>query len=498
MANRWKGNIITATTPNTSGTAYTGKADGLWSMQHQLQQIKSNLWAKAIGPPSPPTITSVSKLNSGATVTLTPSSDTGGGTLTYRVTSSPGNISAESASTVIPVPNLTNGTTYTFTAIAISSLGYTSSVSNTSQGVVPGATMIGLTGNASNVTIYTFDNGLATRLDRSNTFNDCGGYFNTWNSPGTLYAIGQDRHAKLLGNSNESFISVYPIGSVIGTALGLPSGGNPGSQFGVGGMVFHPTAEVLIATNGPTTPIAIYDISTGGWGVKHGNPPGLPSTTAYNINISKNGSCLSLSPDGQAGEYTWNSPGNVSSKWANRPVGNRHVAFNQASTVIAFNCSEADVTPGRMNRLSGNAYGTAYNAPASPLNSTGLKTYRAFFNKDDTVVLFARCYNGNADATATYVNMVSAYSWSNSSGYGTKFSDPSTSGFVDGNKGCSDIGNAPISWAPLDKSAFTALSAWAPTINVVTRAWSNGFGTIYSDPSGFEQRDFSNASFTNN
>jgi len=45
MANRWKGNFVVATAATSSGTDYTGKANGAWGLNSQLQQKQANLWA---------------------------------------------------------------------------------------------------------------------------------------------------------------------------------------------------------------------------------------------------------------------------------------------------------------------------------------------------------------------------------------------------------------------------------------------------------------------
>lgn len=75
--------------------------------------------------PGAPTIGTATAGNAQATVAFTPPGDIGGGPITgYRVTSSPGGITATGASSPITVTGLTNGTAYTFTVAAQNAGGY--------------------------------------------------------------------------------------------------------------------------------------------------------------------------------------------------------------------------------------------------------------------------------------------------------------------------------------------------------------------------------------
>jgi hypothetical protein len=106
-----------------SGTAYTGRADGLFSLNEQVRFKSSGLWATAISPPSAPTITSVTVSGTQVSVAFTAPSSLNGSTITgYTVTSSGGQ-TVSSASSPIVVTGLTAGTSYTFTVVANSSNG---------------------------------------------------------------------------------------------------------------------------------------------------------------------------------------------------------------------------------------------------------------------------------------------------------------------------------------------------------------------------------------
>jgi hypothetical protein len=139
MANRWKGNFVIATAATSDGTNYTGKANGAWSLNNQIQQKQAGLWAKGTSVAGAPTIGAASYGDSSATVAFTAPSDTGGQAISsYIATSTPGNITGTSTNSPITVTGLINGTSYTFKVAAINPSG-TGSESASSNTVIPSA-----------------------------------------------------------------------------------------------------------------------------------------------------------------------------------------------------------------------------------------------------------------------------------------------------------------------------------------------------------------------
>jgi hypothetical protein len=139
---KYKGNIVSATQTSLSGTSYTGRANGKFTLSEQIQARGSSLWAKGLGVPDAPTIGTVTEGNALVIVSFTAPSDTGGQTITgYTATSNPSNITGTAASSPITVTGLTNGTAYTFTVAAtnVSGTGASSSASNS---VTPSATSV--------------------------------------------------------------------------------------------------------------------------------------------------------------------------------------------------------------------------------------------------------------------------------------------------------------------------------------------------------------------
>lgn len=89
------------------------------------------------GAPPPPTGVSATAGDQEATVTCSPPVSNGGATITsYTATASPGGAHASAASCPITITGLTDGTAYTFTVTASSSLG-TSAASSASNKVTP-------------------------------------------------------------------------------------------------------------------------------------------------------------------------------------------------------------------------------------------------------------------------------------------------------------------------------------------------------------------------
>ena len=127
MANRWKGNLVSATAATSSGTVGTGKANGVWGLNSQIQQKQAGLWSIVPLPPSPaPVITSVTAGDGNVIVDFTlPTQNITG--VMYTATSTPGGFQATgNTASYLYVGGLTNGVSYTFVVSATNSSGATS------------------------------------------------------------------------------------------------------------------------------------------------------------------------------------------------------------------------------------------------------------------------------------------------------------------------------------------------------------------------------------
>lgn len=133
---KYKGNIVSSSATVSSGTQYTGKANGKWSLQEQIQALFSNLWAKGIKPPDAPVLTSVGKNTTFLRAYFNAPANLNGETITsYTASASPGGFSATGSSSPVTINGLTTGTSYSVTVKANSASG--SSVDSNAISQIP-------------------------------------------------------------------------------------------------------------------------------------------------------------------------------------------------------------------------------------------------------------------------------------------------------------------------------------------------------------------------
>lgn len=115
----------------------TTSASDAWSLTDVYRAEAGDNWPAVITVPGAPTGVSATAGNTQAVVSFTAPANTGGSAITgYRVTSSPGGITATGASSPITITGLTNGTAYTFTVAAQNAIGY-GAESSPSNSVTP-------------------------------------------------------------------------------------------------------------------------------------------------------------------------------------------------------------------------------------------------------------------------------------------------------------------------------------------------------------------------
>lgn len=117
----------------------TSSASDVWNLTDVYRAEAGSNWPTMALVPDAPTIGTATGGNAQAVVTFTAPSSDGGSPITgYRVTSSPGGITATGSSSPITITGLTNGTSYTFTVAAQNAVGY-SAESAASNSVTPAA-----------------------------------------------------------------------------------------------------------------------------------------------------------------------------------------------------------------------------------------------------------------------------------------------------------------------------------------------------------------------
>ena len=450
MANRWKGNIIAAAATTSSGTNYTGKANGAWGLNSQLQQKQGGLWAKGVYPPPAPTSVAGVPGNAQATVSFTAPSDTGGGVISaYTATSTPGSITGSASTSPITVTGLTNGTAYTFTVKATTQFG-TSPESASSNSVTPIAVSSAVTLGNLDVPVlgtYGWSNGFGSRYTTPSGLETSG-----------LLGVDVNSLGNLIFGAGYEGIVAYPFSSSgYGTKYANPAAAIPGTP-----------QSIKIAPNGTFVTIA-YTASTpyitayawnNGFGSKYANPSTLPTGDGYGTDISFNSSIVAVAHTASPGisVYAWSS--GFGSKYANPSTtysSGRTVKISNNTNAILLGLS----SPPYFNSYSFSEGGSGFGSNLT--NPTTLPTGGVFgiaFSADSSTVALA--HNGSP--------YVSVYPW-NGAGYGAKYADPS-------------VIPAGIGWSigfSADSSSIFIGGNTTPFINAY--AWSNGFGTKYSNPS---------------
>lgn len=446
MANRWKGNFVVATAATSSGTAYTGKADGAWGLNSQLQQKQGNLWAAGITAPTPPINVTATATNAQATVSFTPQA-TGGGTVTYTVTSTPENITATGSASPITVTGLTNGTSYTFKVKGTNTLGYTGQDSSASNSVVPVASLvITSTASAPYIDIYNFTKagGFGSKVSVTTVLSGAATKIYS-NSAGTYLCLGGT-------NAGLANYYIYPYGANgLGTRVTTPSPvGTPDWT------AFTPNDTSFLYTTSDSPYVLAYPFSGGSLGTKYANPASLPTGACRGIAFNSTGNTVILtggvSPYLTA--YPWNN--GFGTKFADPAT-----LPTAITTCVAF--KNTNVVFGQLSGVElqaypwNNGFGTKFASPTTrSSNVTDVK-----FNAAGTTLI------------AAYGNLLSTLSVFpfSSSGFGTRYADPAS---------LASYANAvtfnaaeDIIFSPDYASGDRTLAGYP---------WNNGFGTRYAKP----------------
>jgi hypothetical protein len=450
MANRWKGNFVVATEATSSGTDYTGKANGAWGLNSQLQQKQAGLWAKAQSVPSTPVIGTAVGGDSQVTVNFTGS--TGGGTITYTATSSPGNFSNTGSSSPIIVAGLTNGTSYTFTVTAANAVG-TSSPSAASNAVSPAPTVT------------------------------------------STLLLGLDV------GSGVAQMAAYPWSSATGFGVKYsnPSVNGNGAQ---GCKFTHDNGNIV--TGGWGSPfISAYKWSTNGFGAKYSNPSSTPTAFTEDLDIRYDDSIVVLASNEYPSRipfiaYNWNNTTGFGSRITSPSLASADsagISFNPAGTVVACSsfslgvfayawsggfgskyANSADTIVGRDVAFNNNGTALAVSKNGG-INiypwSSGFGT--KYSNVAPAPVDTTSCCNFSATGAAIGYGSeygMRVYAFNTSTGPGTKYADPSTAptGW-----------SRDIVWKP-DNSVVAVGHQNSPYVSVYPWNDSTGFGTKFADP----------------
>lgn len=363
MANRWKGNFVVATAATSSGTDYTGKANGAWGLNSQLQQKQGGLWAKGVYPPSAPTSVVGGPGNASANISFTASADSGGGAISsYTATSTPSGITSSASTSPIIVNGLTNGTSYTFTVKATTQFGV-SNESNPSNSVTP------------------------------SNFN-------------AALAVGHD---------TSPFISVYKwaTGNGFGTKYADPSV----SLTTFARVSFNPTNTVLATSSQSSASTNIKAFAWNnetGFGTIFSSPASIPTGSTYYNSFNKDGSVFAVghanSPFISA--YAWsNGFGTKYADPSTLPTDNGRTISFTSTDIMAVCYGSPGVIAYPFNTSTG--FGTKY---ADPSTAYDFGLGGSFSLTENLVSLVG----------APSFTILAVYQWTNGTGFGSKYTNPAT------------------------------------------------------------------------
>lgn len=237
--------------------------------------------------------------------------------------------------------------------------------------------------------------------------------------------------------------------------------------------VFSNANDAVILTNGATPYIAAYQWTyESGFGTKYSNPS-LPTSICRGVAMSPAGNAVAAAcyDTPYVVAYKWDNVNGLNSKYSNpvTSVSGRayDVAFSpDGSAVAVAHELGAYFTVYTWSYESG--FGTKYSDPAVlPPNPPGNPTYGMgvkFSPAGDAILgkVFQSPY-------------ITAWTWNNATGFGTKYSDPITT---------PNGSNGGLSFNAAGTAVAVSTAAASGQSGVVVYPWSyaSGFGTTYSDP----------------
>jgi hypothetical protein len=193
-ANFVDGTTVTLTAVGSAGSVFSGWSGGCSGNQKTCSLLATNsATVSATFDPislAAPTFVSATGGDRQATISFTAPNNNGSGAPSgYKVTSTPGTLSASGADSPITVTGLTNGTSYTFTVVALYAAG-NSAPSSPSTGVIPtnGATETG--GTVIEFYHTTLDHYFITANSNDASSIDNGGAGPGWSRTGNTFKSG--------------------------------------------------------------------------------------------------------------------------------------------------------------------------------------------------------------------------------------------------------------------------------------------------------------------
>lgn len=285
--------------------------------------------------------------------------------------------------------------------------------------------------------------------------------------------------AKASGNYNlavahfgSPYITVYPFSTTtgFGTKYANPSTLPNVNTDGCYSVSFSPTGSDIAVTHDASPYFSVYRFTSGsGFGAKYSDPGSPPETDVIDVKFSPSGNDLIFSYFGSPAliSYAFTSGSGIGSRLVSDPspaISNLTYTLDinpAGNVVIASQLSQfSSVTSAIIAYpfTSGTGFGTKFSDPSSPTTGQG-----------SLAVAFSPLGNSVALTSDTAPGL-QAYVWSN--GFGSKYTDPST---------FTSAGAGSICYSP-SGNEIAVISEDSPYIHVFPFSASTGFGTKYSNP----------------
>jgi hypothetical protein len=226
-------------------------------------------------------------------------------------------------------------------------------------------------------------------------------------------------------------------------------------------------SKYIAIAGGGVTNYSVYNWSASGFGSKIADPASGP-VASQQMAFSPDGNYIALGTGAGIVAYPWSSSGfgtrysdATFSASGGNAVGGVGLTFSPASDAIA--AALASTSPDTFVNVfawSSSGFGSRYSSPSSSLLGDGRGV--AFSPSGDAIAV--------AHGSSPFV---SVYPWSSATGFGTKYSNPSSSPGSAGNN---------VTFSP-SGDVIAVVTFNAPYISAYQWSSASGFGTRYSNPS---------------
>lgn len=324
------------------------------------------------------------------------------------------------------------------------------------------------------VSVYPWDSNTGFGTKFANPASAIGGtgLSVAFHPSGQAIAIGSSRSA-----SNEGIYAYGWSGAGFGTKYAAPSLPAPvGTNYHIRGLAYSPTGDAIVCTHSDSPYLHGHPWSIGsGFGVRYANPAtAVTGSIGWRVKVRPGGNAVGAAvySSGLGQAYQFNAVTGFGARHvpgvsATSPRG---VDFHPSGDTIAFTDTGSSpyVRAYPYNHSTG--FGTAYSNPAAAAGSIGTnqQPYDCAFSPDGSTL----AVSSGSGWSGTYP--ITAYPWSQSTGFGTRFAGPASNPLNASNK-------QSVAFAP-DSAAVIATDDASPYVNAWKWTPGSGFGTRFANP----------------